>query len=117
MIWTQSNPVAPVTVAEAKAHLRIDADDEDTLIADYIITATSMAEQIMNREVIYRNDSLALAQDSSGVPQAVKHFVLCLTGDYFSHRELTDKTGYAKFFQHLLDPWILYNRIDEEDQA
>ena len=115
MIWTQTEPTAPVTVAEAKAHLRIDAEDEDALIANYIITATAMAEQIMNREVIFRNDSQALAEEASKVPQAVKHFVLCLTGDYFAHRELTDKTGYAKFYQHLLDPYILYNRqIDEE---
>lgn len=33
-----------VTVAEMKAHLRIDSDDEDTLIGDYITAATDMVD-------------------------------------------------------------------------
>ena len=33
-----------VTVAEMKAHLRIESDDEDTLIGDYITAATDMVD-------------------------------------------------------------------------
>ncbi len=114
MIWTQTAPSAPVTVAEVKAHLRIDDDSEDVLLANYIIAATSIAEQIMCREVIYRNDSKALATSADAVPQTVKLFVMCQVGDYFAHRELTDKSGYTTFFKHLLDPFILYQRDTEE---
>ncbi len=114
MIWTESTPVAPVTVAEVKAHLRIDDESEDALIGTYIISATAIAEQIMCREVIYRNDSKALATSASAVPQPVKQFVMCQVGDYYAHRELTDKTGYSTFFKHLLDPYILFYRGDEE---
>lgn len=40
-----SYPEAPVvTVADMKAHLRIDTDDEDTLIGDYITAATDMVD-------------------------------------------------------------------------
>ena len=32
MIYTESLPIAPVTVEEVKAHLRIDDDIEDALL-------------------------------------------------------------------------------------
>lgn len=114
MIWTKTAPLPPVTVAEVKAHLRIDDDFEDGLLSSYIISATAIAEQIMCREVIYRKDSRALAKSAQEVPQLVKQFVLCQVGDYYAHRELTDKTGYSTFFKHLLDPFILFKRDDEE---
>ena len=113
MIWTKTAPIAPVTVEEAKAHLRIDDDSEDALIENYIISATGLAEQIMHREVIYRNDSKALAQSVEDVPQLVKQYVVCMVGDLFAHRELTDKSGYTQFHEHLLDPFIIYMREDE----
>lgn len=113
MIWTRTAPLPPVTVAEAKAHLRIDDDYEDALLSSYIISATAIAEQIMCREVIYRKDSYALATSAEAVPQLVRQFVLCQVGDYYVHRELTDKTGYSTFFKHLLDPFILFKRDDE----
>lgn len=40
-----SYPEAPVvTVADMKSHLRIDSDDEDTLIGEYITAATEMVD-------------------------------------------------------------------------
>jgi len=41
-----------VTTAELKAQLRIDSNDEDTLLATYISAATQMAEHYCNRHFI-----------------------------------------------------------------
>tara|TARA_R110002074_G_scaffold189692_2_gene355578 strand:+ start:4171 stop:4797 length:627 start_codon:yes stop_codon:yes gene_type:complete len=41
-----------VTTAELKAQLRIDTSDEDTLLVNYIIAATQMAENYCNRHFI-----------------------------------------------------------------
>lgn len=44
--------VEPVTVAEMRDHLRMIANDEDTLLRDYIIAARSYVEQITGRAFI-----------------------------------------------------------------
>jgi hypothetical protein len=45
--------VNPVTLSEAKAHLRIDANDEDTLISSLVTTATRWAEDYCDRTWVY----------------------------------------------------------------
>ena len=50
----------PISVAEAKAHLRIDADDEDALIASLIVTATTFVEKALARALITQDWSLYL---------------------------------------------------------
>lgn len=42
----------PLTVAEAKAHLRVDHSTEDTLIGAYITAARQLAEAILGRQLI-----------------------------------------------------------------
>lgn len=42
----------PVSLAEAKAHLRVDVDDENTLIAALITAARQYAEQITGRSLV-----------------------------------------------------------------
>lgn len=42
----------PITAAEAKAHLRVDFADEDTLIGLYITAARQFCEHYMNRVLI-----------------------------------------------------------------
>jgi uncharacterized phiE125 gp8 family phage protein len=43
---------APITLAEAKSHLRVDHDDDDDLIAGMIEAATGYAEQFLGRALI-----------------------------------------------------------------
>jgi uncharacterized phiE125 gp8 family phage protein len=42
----------PITLAEAKLHLRVDGTDEDTLITSQITAARQAAEQFMGRAII-----------------------------------------------------------------
>ena len=77
MIYTESLPIAPVTVEEVKAHLRIDDDIEDALLEQYILSATQEAEQILEREIIFRKDPKALSKDIDNVPPTVKQYIYC----------------------------------------
>lgn len=42
----------PVTLAEAKLHLKVDGTDEDTLVQAYIAAATDYVEQITGRSIM-----------------------------------------------------------------
>ncbi len=56
-----SGPLAePVTLAEAKAHCRIDHDDEDTLIASLILAARLHIERNLDLALISQSWSLLL---------------------------------------------------------
>lgn len=114
MIYQTTAPIAPVTLEEVKAHLRIDYDGEDDLLNQYILTATQDAEHRMTREIVKRNDPYALCESADNCPPTVKQYVLAFVGDMYSHRELTDLSNYKTFYAHLLDPYILYIREDEE---
>lgn len=46
--------VAPITLAEAKLHLRVDADDEDDLITSLVQASVGYAESFMGRALVAR---------------------------------------------------------------
>lgn len=50
----------PVTLAEAKLHLRVDSSDEDALISALIVAATDDAEHLMGRAVLTQRWQLTL---------------------------------------------------------
>jgi uncharacterized phiE125 gp8 family phage protein len=50
----------PVTLAEAKAHLRVDTTDEDALITAFIVAATEMAEQHTGRALMTQTWDMTL---------------------------------------------------------
>lgn len=99
---------SPVSLAEAKAHLRVDIADDDTLIAAMIAAATDMAEQHTGRALMSQTWELTLdafpeafeltrvpAQsitslkyyDTSGVQQTLSNALYSL--------DATDDFGYA----------------------
>ena len=114
MIYQTSAPIAPVTLDECKAQMRIDYDDEDTIITQYILTATQDAEHRMVREIVKRNDPQALCETAENCPPSVKQYILVSVSDMFAHRELQETGTYTTHFEHLLDPFILYNRTEDE---
>lgn len=52
--------VEPVTVAEAKSHLRVDTADDDTLIGTYITAAREWCEAYLDRTLIHTQWRLRL---------------------------------------------------------
>lgn len=56
-----SQPVAePVDLPTAKNHLRVEIDDDDTLIIGYIVAARQMVEKMTNRSIFNRKVRLTL---------------------------------------------------------
>ena len=107
--------VLPVEISDLKKHLNIDIDDDDSLLAEYEEAAVEMAEHFMNREIIQRDDAQALSTTAEGVPAAVKQYIRCQVGDFYKQREITATGQFATFYKHLLDPYCLKYRDDEED--
>ena len=52
--------VTPVTISEAKAHLRVDIDDDDALILSLIKAATAHCERIARRSFVTQTLDLTL---------------------------------------------------------
>lgn len=70
MSWTLEvvTPPAtpPVSLEEAKLHLRVDHDDEDALITGYVAAATEWAEDFQQRSFVTRTYELVLPRFPSG---------------------------------------------------
>lgn len=58
--------VEPISTAEAKAHLRVDTSDDDSLIDGLVIAARETAENILNRALITQTWQLVLDAFPSG---------------------------------------------------
>lgn len=52
LVLTSGPAAEPLTLAEAKAHCRVDGSDDDTLITALIVTARRMAEQATGRALV-----------------------------------------------------------------
>lgn len=52
--------VEPVSIGQAKAHMRVDFDDDDDLIAGYITAARQYCERAMQRSIFNRSMLLTL---------------------------------------------------------
>ena len=60
LILTAGPSVEPISLAEAKAHCRVDADAEDTLIASLILAARLHIERCLDLALISQSWSLYL---------------------------------------------------------
>src|SRR5262245_18099340 len=66
LVLTSGPAVEPVSLAEAKAHLRVDGSAEDTLIASLIITSRLHVEAALGLALISQSWSLFLVAWPSG---------------------------------------------------
>lgn len=85
-----SLPTAYASVAELKQQLRIDGNEEDSLLQLYLDSALDLLEDNLNRSVV-----LMTAEDSGQVvyDNAMKVAHLQMAADQYKNRELTsDKT-------------------------
>lgn len=84
-----------VTVPELKAHLRVQHDEEDALLASLLMQAQATAE-----------DFCRTAFDANA-PQAVRLAVLLMASHFYECRDNSDKNGYnvmTAAFRALLYP-------------
>lgn len=82
--------VLPVSLLEAKAHLRVDSSDDDTLIGGMIAAATGYAERFMGRTLVDTTYDLVLDAFPAGrKPLIVPRPPVIAVEDIF----LTDSAG------------------------
>lgn len=101
-----------ITLARAKAHLRVDHDADDDLINAYIGAATEQAEHVLGREIVKVNDEKALAETVDDVPPAVAAWVCLAVADMYEKRSISEAgLGQGRRnYDHLLDGFRLFSR-------
>ena len=80
----------PVSLADAKAHLRIDHDDDDALIPGYIAVARDRAEMFLNRALITRTLRYTAAPSPPISP---------VSGNFFNPALVVLPLGWPQFMQ------------------
>lgn len=66
-----------VSLEEVKQYLRVDSDDENTLITKFILTAEDLCEGILRYPL----------SEFEVVPEAIKQAVLYAVANMYEHRE------------------------------
>lgn len=73
-----------LNLAETKEFLRLDGDDEDTLVSSLIVTAKDLTEDIMRRKL----------NEFEEVPETVRQAMLILVATLYEERQISkDKSG------------------------
>ena len=99
-----------ITLATAKAHLRVDHTDEDALITLYLNAAARSASDYLARPIYANANEELFAEDTTGVVanDAIRAAVLLQLGTLYRDREATgDKptSELAMGAKYLLDPY------------
>ena len=73
-----------LNLQETKEFLRVDGDDEDTLISSLIITAKALVEEVIRSKL----------EDFSEVPEPIKQAMLIVVSTIYEERQISkDKSG------------------------
>ena len=82
----------PITLAEAKSHLRVTFEDDDSYITALITAARQYAENYQNRVYVDTTDSDGNAVTAETMPALEKAACLLLIGHWYETRTaVTDK--------------------------
>lgn len=99
--------VPAVTLADAKAHLRVEHADEDELINNLILAATQAAEHELQRVLITRGDQTGYGASPADVPVGIRQWLLLNVGYWYANRESASMQQLEPlpFVGRLLDPF------------
>ncbi|MDR1943975.1 MAG: head-tail connector protein [Synergistaceae bacterium] len=73
----------PISLSEAKKHLRVEFGDDDELIQGLIAAAREYAEGFMNRSLVAKTED----EEAPAVKQTWKQAMFLLIGHWYEHRE------------------------------
>lgn len=90
MAYQDGNPTAAITLADAKAECRVLHDAEDDVINGYILAATEEMEDLLQRQIIKRNDESALCLSIDEVPPRLKWAIKLMVRAKYERRDMTD---------------------------
>ena len=98
-----------VTLEEAKAHLRVDSYDEDSLITSLCLAVTQMCEHELQRPIVSREGDEGFG-DVEHVPAAIKQWILHEVGHLYEQRQstVTGSMSRMPWIDALLDPFRRY---------
>lgn len=89
--------IEPITLSEAKAHLRVEHSDEDAYITTLISVARDFAEKFVNRLLAERQPEAGENVPEYTFPTpAEKQAMLLLIGHFYEHREDVSPTAMYK---------------------
>lgn len=105
-----------VTLEELKQHLRVEHDADDDLIQSFGLAAAEYAEHICARQIVRRDDPMAVCDSISDVPAGIKTWIKLYVTDLYERRSLTEGGEFKiRNYDHLLDRWIIYSRSDPNE--
>ena len=81
-----------VTLDEAKLYLKVDGDEDNTLITGCINTAEELCQDIMRTPF----------SEFTEIPEAVKQAVFYVVGNLYEHREAVDMSEMIDMMKRLL---------------
>ena len=88
----------PLTLKEAKAHLRVEFDDDDLLIESLIVAAREWAEGFLNLPLVAppKQDDDDEDPPAPVVPQKWKQAMLLMIGHWYQNRENVSAGSYTQ---------------------
>lgn len=92
-----------VTVDELKAHLRIQTEEEDTLLESLLAQAQATAE-----------DRCRTTFEDANAPEPVRLAITLMASHFYEYRDCSDKAAYATMnaaFSSLLSPYLPPERM------
>lgn len=82
-----------VSLEDTKLYLRVDGDEENTLITDFIKASEDICEGILRK---------ALSDFEEEVPETLRQAVLFCVGQFYEHRESIDVKLLTEMVRRLL---------------